>query len=129
MLDKNCNYLTSITISVIISFIFTLLFYIGIITNTLSIFIFASILALLSIFLLGLFGISDNGLTRQRLCQNCLSLIISIIGNILFSLLSLTISLIAENIISSIIVCLGVFFFIFNLINLIIMLISITKYN
>ena len=93
MLDRNCNYLTSITISVIISFIFTLLFYIGIISGITTVFIFSLLLSLLSILLLGLFGISDNGLTRQRLCQNCLSLIISIIGNILFSLFALTITL------------------------------------
>ena len=93
MLDRNCNYLTSITISVIISFIFTLLFYIGVISGITTVFIFSLLLSLLSILLLGLFGISDNGLTRQRLCQNCLSLIISIIGNILFSLFALTITL------------------------------------
>ena len=79
MLDRNCNYLTSIAISLIISFIFALIFYIGVISNSLAIFIFALAIALLSIFLLGLLGSSDNGLTRQRLCQNCLTLIVSII--------------------------------------------------
>lgn len=129
MLDKNCNFLTSTAISVLISFIFTLLFYIGIITNTLAIFIFSLILSLLSLLLIGFFNISDNGLTRQRLCQNCLSLIVSIVGNTLFSLLALTISLTARNITSAILVCLGTFFFLFNFINLIIMLISASKYT
>ena len=97
MLGRNCNYyLTSIAISVIISFIFTLLFYIGIITGITTVFIFSLTLALLSILLIGLFGISDNGLTRERLCKNCLSLIISIVGNIFFSLLALTIPLTAR---------------------------------
>ena len=93
MLDRNCNYLTAITISVIIAFIFTLLFYIGTITGIIIVFMFSLALSLLSLLLLGLFGISDNGLTRQRLCKNCLSLIISIIGNILFCLFALTIPL------------------------------------
>ena len=92
-MDRNCNYLTSIAISLIISFVFAIIFYSGIISTTIAIFIFALAIALLSILLLGLFGISDNGLTRQKLCQNCLSLIISIIGNILFSLASLSITL------------------------------------
>ena len=129
MLNKNCNYLTSIAISVIISFVFTLLFYTNVITNTSAIFIFSSIFAILSILLLGLFGISDNGLTRQKLCQNCLNLIISIIGNILFSLLSLTIPLRNVTIVSAIIFSFDIFFFIFNFINLIMMLFSIIRYN
>ncbi len=90
IMDRNCNYLTSIAISLIISFVFALIFYTGIISNIISIFIFALAFALLSILLLGLFGISDNGITHQRLCQNCLSLIISIIGNILFNLANLS---------------------------------------
>ena len=93
MLDKNCNYLTSIAISIIITFIFTLLFYIGIISGITTIFIFSIIFSLLSLLLLGLFGTSDNGLTRQRLCQNSLTLIISIIGNIFFNLFALIIPL------------------------------------
>ena len=97
MLDRNCNYLTAIAISVIISFIFTILFYTGIITAITIVFIFALTLALLSLLLIGLFGISDNGLTRHRLCQNCISLIISIIGNILFGLFALTIPLTIRN--------------------------------
>ena len=97
MLDRNCNYLTAIAISVIISFVFTILFYTGVITEITSVFIFSLSLALLSLLLIGLFGISDNGLTRSRLCRNCLNLIISIIGNILFSLLSLTIPLTTRN--------------------------------
>lgn len=97
MLDRNCNYLTAIAISVIISFVFTILFYTGVITGITSVFIFSLSLALLSLLLIGLFGISDNGLTRSRLCRNCLNLIISIIGNILFSLLALTIPLTPRN--------------------------------
>ena len=96
MFNRNCHYLTAIPVSIIISFLFTLLFYIGIITNTLSIFIFALIISLLSMFLIGLFGISDNGLTRERLCKNCILLIISIIGNALFNLLALAIPLVAR---------------------------------
>lgn len=97
MLDRNCNYLTSITISVIIAFIFTILFYTGIITGITIVFMFSLALSLLSLLLIGLFGISDNGLTRTRLCKNCLNLIISIIGNILFSLFALTIPLTTRN--------------------------------
>lgn len=98
MIDRNCNYfLTSIAISVIISFIFTILFYSGIITGITTIFIFSLTIALLSLLLIGIFGISDNGLTRNRICKNCLNLIISIIGNILFCLLSLSIPLITRN--------------------------------
>ncbi|MBR2290460.1 MAG: hypothetical protein IJ867_07810 [Clostridia bacterium] len=96
MLDKNCNYLTAIAVSVIISFIFTLLFFIGTITGITIVFMFALALALLSLLLIGLFGISDNGLTRTRLCKSCSSLIISILGNILFSLFALTIPLISR---------------------------------
>ena len=84
MLDRNCNYLTSISISVIIAFIFTLLFYTGVISGITVVFIFSLILSLLSILLLGLFGISDNGITRQRLCQNCLTLIVSILRSYYF---------------------------------------------
>ena len=91
MFNKVCSDLTSIAISVIISFIFTLLFYTGKITGTSIILIFSLIFSLLSLLLIGLFGISDNGLTRQRLCQSCFSLTISITGSILFSLLALTI--------------------------------------
>ena len=94
MLYKTCNYnLTGIAVSVIIAFIFTLLFYIGTITGITTVFIFSLVLSILSLLLIGLLGISDNGLTRDRLCKNCLSLISSIIGNILFSLLALTITL------------------------------------
>lgn len=97
MLDINCNYLTSITISVILAFIFTILFYTGVITGITYIFIFSLLLSLLSLLILALFGISDNGITRTKLCQNCLALTISIIGNILFSLLAITIPLTIRN--------------------------------
>ena len=86
-----CSHLTSISISIMIAFISTLLFYAGIITDPFILLIFSLVLSLLSLMLIGLLGISDNGLTRQKLCQNCLILIISIIGNILFTLLALTI--------------------------------------
>lgn len=91
MLNKVCNDLTGIAISVIIAFVFTLLFYTGIVLETSFILIFALVFSLLSLLLIGLFGTSDNGLTRQRLCQSCLTLIISVTGNILFSLFALTI--------------------------------------
>ena len=79
MLDRNCNFLTSTAISLIIAFVFALIFYTGFFSNVIAIFIFALVFALLSFFLIDLLGISDNGLTRQRLCQNCLILIISIV--------------------------------------------------
>jgi len=93
MFEKNCNSLISIPISIIISFLISFLFYNKIIINISPIYIFSLIISLFSLFFISLFGISDNGLTRQRLCNNYLMLIISILGNIAFSLLSLTISL------------------------------------
>ena len=93
MLNRNCNYLTNIAISVIISFILALLFYIGIIIQIMPILIFSLVISILSLFLIGLLGISDNGLTRNRLCQNCINLVVSVIGNILFNLINLSITL------------------------------------
>jgi len=97
MLNRNCNFLTAIAISVIVAFVFSVLFYTGIITGTIAIFVFALSLSLLSLLTIGIFGISDNGLTRTRLCQNCYGLIFSVAGNILFSLLALSIPLVARN--------------------------------
>ena len=129
MLNRNCNFLTAIAISVIVAFVFSVLFYIGIITETLAIFVFALSLTLLSLLIVGIFGISDNGLTRTRLCQNCYGLIISVVGNILFSLLALSIPLVAGTIASTVLFALGIFFFILNLINLVAMLTTIIRYN
>ena len=129
MLDRICNCLTAIAISIIVAFIFSILFYTGIIVEISIIFIFSTIFSFLSLLLVGLLGISDNGLTRNRLCQNFLVLMISILGNLLFSLLALTFPIATASIASTIIVGIAIFFFIFNLINIIIMLLSIIRYN
>ena len=87
-----CNNLTNISISIIIAFIFTLLFYTGIVTEISILLIFSLIFSLLSLLVISLLGISDNGLTRQKLCQNSFTLLVTIIGNILLTLLALTLS-------------------------------------
>ena len=92
MRNTICNNLTSVSISLIIAFIFALLFYTGIITEVFILLIFSLVFSLLSLLLIGLLGISDNGLTRQKLCQNCFTLLITITGNILFTLFALTVS-------------------------------------
>ena len=129
MLGRNCNYLTTIAISVIVAFVFAILFYTGIITGITTVFIFALSLSLLSLLVVSIFGISDNGLTRTRLCQNYLGLILAILGNILFSLFALIIPLTAGTIASTVLVALGSFFFMLNLISLVALLLSVIRYE
>lgn len=130
MLNKNCNsMLTGITISIIISFIYTLLFFNGLITNIFPVFIFSLILSLISLLILSILGTSDNGLTRNSLCQNYLNLIISITGNILANLTALIITLSSGNILSAIIVSLAFFFLLLNIFSLIALIVSVLNYN
>ncbi len=130
MLNKNCNsMLTGITISIIISFIYTLLFFNGLITNIFPVFIFSLILSLISLLILSILGTSDNGLTRNSLCQNYLNLIISITGNILANLTALITTLSSGNILSAIIVSLAFFFLLLNIFSLIALIVSVLNYN
>lgn len=130
MLNKNCNsMLTGITISIIISFIYTLLFFNGLITNIFPVFIFSLILSLISLLILSILGTSDNGLTRNSLCQNYLNLIISITGNILANLTALITTLSSGNILSAIIVSLAFFFLLLNMFSLIALIVSVLNYN
>ncbi len=130
MLNKNCNsMLTGITISIIISFIYTLLFFNGLITNIFPVFIFSLILSLISLLILSILVTSDNGLTRNSLCQNYLNLIISITGNILANLTALITTLSSGNILSAIIVSLAFFFLLLNIFSLIALIVSVLNYN
>ena len=130
MLNKNCNsMLTGITISIIISFIYTLLFFNGLITNIFPVFIFSLILSLISLLILSILGTSDNGLTRNSLCQNYLNLIISITGNILANLTALITTLSSGNILFAIIVSLAFFFLLLNIFSLIALIVSVLNYN
>ena len=130
MFDKNCNnYLTSIALAIIISTFFTLLFFNGIITGITNAFIFSLILTLLSLLILAIFGTSDNGVTRNSLCHNCLGLIVSIIGNIFTSLLALLIPLSSGSTISAIVVAVAFFFFVSNLFLLLNLLTSILRFT
>lgn len=129
MLDRCFNCLTGIAVSIIIAIIFTILFYTGIIIEIGVIFKFSLAISIVSLLLIGLLGISDNGLTRQRLWQNGPCLIASIVGNILFNLVALTITLTAGAVSSAAIVAVAIFFFIFNLFSLIRLLLDIINYN
>lgn len=129
MLERNCNnYLSYIAISIIISLIFTLLFYNGILSGIFYFVLFAFILVFVSFTILSILGSSDNGLTRKILCENIIFIIITIIGNIFSNILVLLVPLYPNDILSAIFVGFSFFFTILNIISLSILLISILKY-
>jgi hypothetical protein len=129
MFQKNCNFLSTITVSVIIAFIITILFYNGIFTEIFYLNIFSLVLAILSILVLTLFGLSDNGLTRAVLCNHCVITSVSILGNIFFNLIALLIHITTISILTTVITAIASFFFIFNLLCIFLLLISILKYD
>ena len=129
-MNSRCNnLLTTIAISIIISLILTLLFFNGTVENAFISFIFALILSLVSLLILTIFGTSDNGLTRTSLCQNCLGLIISILGNIFSNLIALLIPLLSGNILSAFIFAIAFFFLVLNTLNLISLILYILRYE
>jgi len=129
-MKNNCEkYLSTIAISIVISFVFTLLFYNGIITNFTYAIIFSIILAIISFIILTILGSSDNGFTRTILCQYSIFLLVSILGNIFSNIFALVINLSPINILSSILIGIAFFFFVLNIFGLSILLISILRYE
>jgi hypothetical protein len=129
MLNRNCNnYFLAIAISIVIGLILTLLYYNNLFINIYYALTFSLILAIISFIILAIFGSSDNGFTRNILCQNSLFIISSIIGNIFFNLLALITILSSSSILSTILVGFSLFFLSLNLIALSILFIAILKY-
>lgn len=128
MKEEICNFLSIITVSIIISLIFTLLFFNGVIETVFPLVILAFVLALVSLIILSILGSSDNGLTRKNLCKQSLFILISIIGSIFSNLITLLIPLSENNIISAFFVGLSLFFTILNLFSIAILLISISRF-
>lgn len=128
MLEKTYNnYLSYITISIIISLIFAFLFFSNMLKTIIYFAIFSLILAFVSFLIISIFGSSDNGLTRKMLCIHSIFSIASILGNILFNILILLINVSPNSILSATLVGFSFFFSILNMFSLSVLLISISK--
>lgn len=124
-----CNCLYSIALSVIIAFIFAILYFFGAFSEFIIILAFSLILALLSILIITILGTSDNGYTRLVLCRNIICLLISIVFNILFNILTIALPIVPGNILFAILISISTFFFIFNFFSIIFLLYSITNFS
>lgn len=124
-----CNCLYSIALGVIIAFIFAILYFFSVFSQFIIILAFALILALLSLLIITILGASDNGYTRLILCRNIICLLISIVFNILFGVLTIAIPITPGNILFAILIGIAIFFFIFNLFSIIFLLYDIANYS
>ena len=124
-----CNCLYSIAFGVIISFIFAIFYYFGIFTEITTLIIFTTIFSFLSLSLITILSASDNGYTRMVLCKNIVCLLISIILNILFGIISTSLPYSIQNIGLTIFFALTIFSFSFNLFSIIFLLYEIANFS
>lgn len=124
-----CNCLYSIALGVIIAFIFSILYFFGVFSQFIIVLAFALIFALLSLLIVTILGVSDNGYTRLVLCRNIICLLISIVFNILFGILTIALPIVPGNILFAILIGIAIFFFIFNLFSIIFLLYDIGNYS
>ncbi len=127
--NRFCNCLYSIALSVIIAFIFAILYFFGAFSEFIIILAFSLILALLSFLIITILGTSDNGYTRLVLCRNILCLLISIVFNILFNILTIALPIVPGNILFTILIGIAIFFFMFNLFSIIFLLYDIANFS
>lgn len=128
MKENYCKFLGSIAIGIIVALIIALLFYNAVFTSVAIAAGFSLVLALVSMGILAILSASDNGITRASLSKNSISNLISIIGNIIFSLIALSVTLATGTVLAAVIVGLFIFFLILNLLSIAETLLCVMRY-